>query len=193
MLRPRARWCDAPVCKHALVLDQRVNLRTLIWMYPFVSLIHDTEELATMESFWRENRQRLPLPDALKNRLETTTAQFAVSVAYQFALGAIASAVAWHRDRRGTGSEFFNLALSIRFINVWTHLAQSLALRRYTPGVVTAVTAMLPYSLYVYRRLFGAKRMDQRSLSRSLLAGMVATIPVIASALALGRLRTRSK
>jgi pimeloyl-ACP methyl ester carboxylesterase len=45
-------------------LDCRAGPRTLFWASPTVFLIHDLEEVLTMERFWRENRNRLPIPDA---------------------------------------------------------------------------------------------------------------------------------
>ncbi len=67
-------------------LDRLISSRTVILAFPVVFLTHDGEEVLTTEGFLREHRMTFPLPAALKNQLEVTTAQFAVAVAYLFTL-----------------------------------------------------------------------------------------------------------
>ena len=75
-------------------LDRKIGLGTLFWASPAVFLVHDLEEILTMERFWRENRDRLPIPGALEDRIEATTQQMAAAVACVLATGYLSSYVA---------------------------------------------------------------------------------------------------
>ncbi|MCM3699347.1 HXXEE domain-containing protein [Paenibacillus macerans] len=56
------------------------------------------------------------------------------------------------------GRFFMFLAFNtLFFLHVFTHLGQSLYLKRYTPGVVTAVLVVLPYTTYLFSRMLAEK------------------------------------
>ncbi len=171
-------------------LDRLISLRAVIAASPIVFLVHDLEEVIVTEGFLRENRERLGLPSFLTRRMEATTAQFAVAVAYLFVIVSAISLAAARSLRPGAAINLFATATSIRFLNVFTHLGQALLLRRATPGVVTAVTVALPYSLYALRRLRAENLVDRRSLRQAMIVGAVLGGPVVLSAQAVGRLAT---
>ncbi len=105
-----------------------------------------------MERFWRENRDRIPIPAGLKSRIQaTTTAQIAAAVAFVFAASCYQSYPAARSPIPGARIGFFNAMISIRLLNTLLHLLQTLALLSYAPGTVTALLVSLSYSLYVFR------------------------------------------
>ncbi len=67
-------------------LDRNIYLRTLFWSFSAVFLVYESDEILTAERFWRENRDFLPIPAALKDRIEITTPQMAAAVLCIFAI-----------------------------------------------------------------------------------------------------------
>jgi hypothetical protein len=129
-------------------LDRNIDLRTLFWSFSGVFLVYESDEILTAERFWRENRDSLPIPAALKDRIEITTPQMATAVLCNFAIPLSVSYLAAKPPRRPcAGLEFFNAAVAALFLNACQHAAQTLVMRKHTPGVVTAVTVSLPYSV----------------------------------------------
>ena len=168
-------------------LDRKIGLETLFWVSPAVFLAHDLEEVLTMERFWRENRDKLPIPDALKDRIEATTEQMGAAVACVLAAGYLSSYLAAGSPGGDARMRLFDAVAAVRFVNALAHLLQTLALRRYTPGSVTALTVSLPTSLYVFRRLRAEGIVAERPLTRWIFDGMLLHGPVVLGAQIAGR------
>lgn len=172
-------------------LDRRLELRVVIWAFPAAFLLHDIEEILTMERHARQYPP--PVPAAFRDLARVTTPQVVVAVAYEFVLCCAVSALTTRRLRRGLAMNLYATAVAILFLNVLTHLGQSLRARHYTPGLLTAPTIALPYTLYLCRRLRRAGLLDRRALGGALVGGGLAGLPVVVSALWLGRLATRRR
>lgn len=172
-------------------LDRWVNTKALICAFPAVFLIHDLEEVLTTEGFLRENRDRLPLPSSIKTRVTVTTNQFALAVTFLFGIVSAISYLAARSLKPGRAMQLFAAITSLLFLNVFTHLGQSLLVRRPTPGVVTAVTVGLPYSLYTLRRLRREKLIGEKGLPRTMVTAALLGLPTVLSAHAVGRLAAR--
>ncbi len=140
-----------------------------------------------MERFWRENRDHLPIPAGLKDQIEATTAQMAAAVAFVFAASCYTSYLAARSPVPGARIDFFNTMTSIRLLNALLHLLQTVALRSYTPGVITALLVSLPYSLYVFRRLRAEDLVTARALYRALGLDALLHTPVALGAQTAGR------
>lgn len=174
-------------------LDRTVGLETVIWAFPVAFLIHDGEEVLTAERFWREHRDRLPLPGGITRRGKITTAAIGVGVGYEFILVCLTSLLAARSRRPGRAMNLFTAALAVLFLNVFTHLGQTAWLRAYTPGVVTAPLVALPYTLYAFHRLFQAGLITPRSFARAMAAGALLGIPLVLSAHLVGLIVTRRR
>ena len=168
-------------------LDRKIGFATLIWASPAVFLVHDLEEVLTMERFWRENRDRLPIPDALKNRIEATTEEMAAAVACVTAAGYLSSYLAAGSPGGDAKMRLFDAVAAVRFVNALAHLLQTLALRSYAPGSVTALVVSLPASLYVFHRLRAEGLVAKRPFSRWLLDGVLLHGPAVFGAQVAGR------
>ncbi|HEX2923512.1 MAG TPA: HXXEE domain-containing protein [Chloroflexota bacterium] len=168
-----------------------VSLRTVILASPAVFLLHDLEELLTMERFLRENRESLPIPAALKDRLNTTTGQFAVAIAWPFPICAAVSSMAAKSLVPGAVTHAFAVMICGRFLNALTHVGQSLLFRKRSPGLISAVFVVLPYSAYTLRRLQKAGLVGERELPRMMAEGGLLMGAAIPCALAVGRMAVR--
>ncbi|MFS0839746.1 HXXEE domain-containing protein [Paenibacillus sp. 1P03SA] len=138
-----------------MLIDDYISLNSVVWLFLAAFMIHDFEEIIFVEPWMKKNYKRLrprvpgPWQRLFQEMSGVTSSQFAVAVFVEFILFV---PVAYLAAERGIWALFigFNALL---FIHVFTHLGQSVLLRAYTPGVVTAVMVVLPYSVYLFYRL----------------------------------------
>ena len=158
-----------------------MSITTWIWAAPAVFLVHDAEEVLTVEPWLEVHRAELPA--ALQRFAAETTEQFALAVALLF-VGFLAVAVHGARQaRRGRASLPFLLAAGALVANGLTHLAQGAYFQAHTPGVATALVLVLPYGYFLGARLLATGLITRRTLGAALAAGVVAQIPIAALAL----------
>lgn len=154
----------------------------MIWAFPLAFVVHDLEEILTMERFVQKNRERFPKP--LRGFAAITTLQFTIGVTILFALILLALFLATRPQRDMT---LFTICLAIFLLHVITHVALSFFFRSYTPGLVTAVLVVLPYSLYAFHRLFTDGLLSTDDVTTSLLVGAVLAVPIIVGVRQLGK------
>lgn len=170
------------------------NLKWLCWLLPPVFLAHDLEEIVMLAPWLARHRSRLA-ELATKNRLarrlvasiDLTPAQFSLAVIFELVIILAATLWAFFEIRPGAGFYFFLILLGAMFLHVFTHLAQPILFRGYTPGLVTAVSLVLPVSLYLYRRFFQAGLINWTTIAWTVPLGGVILLPVILTGHALGR------
>ncbi|HLZ80332.1 MAG TPA: HXXEE domain-containing protein [Ktedonobacteraceae bacterium] len=168
------------------VLDSQLSLNQVIWAFPLAFLIHDLEEIFTMERFTHENRERFP--KFLRNIGAISTTQFIAGVGVLFVLTLLAAYLATKSQHE---MDVFTIALMIFLIHVMGHVIFLIYFRRYTPGLITAVVIVLPYSLYAFHRLFSANLVGSESFNISLLVGALLLVPLLLVVRQLGKLLTR--
>ena len=159
---------------------REVSLETFLRWSPAIFLVHDLEEILTMEQFWLANRDRIPIPEAIKDRIAVTTAQMAAAVAFVLAASCYTSHIAARSPETKARVGLLNVMVSVRLFNGLFHLSQTLALRGYTPGVATALLVSLPYSVYIFYRLRAEELVTTRALYRAL--GLGALLPYTGAA-----------
>ena len=62
----------------------------------------------------------------------------------------------------------FTATLNVFFLQAFSHVGQTLIFRGYTPGVITALFIVIPYSLLTYYRLFELGLIDGYLLFESI-------------------------
>ena len=121
----------------------------LLWLVPVFLTIHNLEEAPFMESWYK----RLPM----KIPLTITSRQFVIAVAFITLAGFVLTYVGVEYLGNQTG---YLLVLGIQAILLFNafvpHIATTIRFRVYSPGVVTAILIMLPFSFYLFRRAFEA-------------------------------------
>jgi hypothetical protein len=173
-------------------LDSVIDLHTLIWLFPVFFMIHDFEEIIWVESWTEIHVETLyatvpkPFKRVVKSFHGMKSSQFAVAVALEFIIFLPVTLMAsdFHHYLLFIG---FNLIL---FLHVFTHLGQSLLLKMYTPGVVTAVFVLPPYTFYLFHRFAHAGILHWGNAWISLLAAMP-LLPIILLGHRLGKLIVR--
>lgn len=152
-------------------LNERVDLVSVLWLFPIVFVFHDFEEILTVEQWLAHRGERVlaKIPAFARRLLADTfrmnTRLFAQDVLwiYSFIVAAAAAAVFFSVYLP------FLVMLAVFFLHVFTHAAQALLLRMYTPGVATAGLLVLPYSLYAYYRLLASGTISWDEIALSLI------------------------
>jgi hypothetical protein len=129
-------------------------------------MMHDLEEIITVEHFMTRRKNeviaRFParIRPLVERNLSMKTAQFAVAVAWLFLIISVITVFTVHSLEGGGNFLLFLALLNVFFLHVFTHVGQSIVFRGYTPGVVTAILVVFPYSLYTYYRLLESGFID---------------------------------
>ena len=132
-----------------------MSFKNIIWLGPVVFLIHDLEEV-----FWTQlwiERNRFLFEDTRFERVIEVMGfqpvKFGLVVALITILYGIISYFATRQIQAGLSMNLYVSTLLILFVNVFTHAGQTVLLGMYTPGVVTAVLVVLPYTVIAFRAL----------------------------------------
>ncbi|MER7465309.1 HXXEE domain-containing protein [Streptomyces sp. NPDC097981] len=96
-------------------------------------VLNDAEEIATMARFSRMPQRRVNIAIGL--------------------MGCIVTAASAAGARTGGRSRFFRTTVTGFGLHGVTHLLSAAALGRYTPGVATAPTVVIPYAVWAARRM----------------------------------------
>ena len=144
--------------------------------------VHDLEEVATMPGWARGHvpglRQRYPrVPERVWRRLEATDGrEFATAVAL---MAVVVASAAGAGHRTGGRSGFYQGALNGFGLHALVHMAQAVAVRGYTPGVVTSPLVVIPFTLWARGRLRRAgvlRPARPRDVAQGLVLAGVATV-----------------
>jgi hypothetical protein len=154
--------------------------------------VHDAEEWFTMAP-WSQRQARnagggLPVFGPFRNGVSPAHARTAIAV-----MGVIVAVSSAQGARSDGRSRLFQAGLLGFGLHALGHLAASARLRGYTPGVITAPTVVLPFSLWAWRELGAAE--VRRDTGRTVRDAAV-VIPVslaVAHLAARAGLRARSR
>ena len=143
-------------------MEQWLNVQTLIWLFPIIFVFHDLEEIIMVEKWMDKNSgviyDKLPrkIADKVIKQFSMSTAQFSVAVLVIFVFVSSSTYMASQYINHGPfgNIHLFAVMLSIFFLHVFTHIGQSVFLRSITPGVITSIFIVFPYSILLFNSLF---------------------------------------
>ena len=161
-------------------LDAHISIESLSWLFLAVFMIHDLEEIIWIEPWFKKNYKKVAhaIPGTaqslLKSMASITSSQFAVAVGIEFIL--FIPITFWAAEYH----QFFIFigVNSILFLHVFTHIGQSLYVKMVTPGVITAILIVLPYSVYLFYRLLNESLIDWNLILQSIPIGLI-VLPVV--------------
>ncbi|MCM3550707.1 Uncharacterised protein [Niallia circulans] len=162
-------------------LNQSVSIPSLIWLFLAFFMIHDFEEIIFVEGWAKKRYESVyqTIPSFYKPIFRIfngiTSSQFAFAVFIEFIIFIPVTYLA-AEQQMFTWFLGFNV---IAFLHVFTHVGQALLLRMYTPGVITAIIVILPYSLYLFYRLEMEYNIQINDLIASIPYGLT-IIPIVA-------------
>ncbi|WP_409369650.1 HXXEE domain-containing protein [Lysinibacillus sp. 38-6] len=170
------------------------NIHTLIWLFPVFFIIHDFEEIIMLEHWLHHHRHKLykrlpyPLADRIVKQFSMTTAQFAVAVLVVFIVvsGATIAASQYLYNGNVMKLYVFIVVTLVFFIHALTHIGQTILLRSITPGSVTSLFVIIPYSMLLYSSLFSQKLITWQMIFNCLPFGLL-FFPIVLTAQWLGK------
>lgn len=152
----------------------------LLWLVPIFLTIHNMEEAPFMESWSR----RLPI----KLPLRITTRQFMIAVTVITIAGFILTYLGVEYLANQTG---YLIVLGIQVIMLFNafvpHVAMTIRFRMYSPGVVTAITLMMPFSFYLFWRAFQENILNWDQFWVMLMVSPFAVVIIVLLSLKLGK------
>jgi len=173
----------------------RRSVAQILWLLPIVFVIHDGEELLTMPGWIASHQQELDqlarlseVAARLMRSLPTTTTQVAIAIGFILLLFIVVTVGASISSKRGFWVYAYASLLGGLLLHVFTHIAQAMLIGGYAPGVIGAVAAVIPGTLYIYKRLFEAKFLTLKSAAFAALIGLVLFVPGAMLAHQIGRM-----
>jgi hypothetical protein len=179
--------------------------RRVAWTFPIAFALHDLEEVLTAGR-WQATaedvvRRRFgTVPPGLRRLLDVSPRQMTIAVGVVGVGVGAASAVALADLRRaartgpvepaaGLGAQrLFRAVLMAYSAHGLTHLASSVLLRAYTPGVVTVPLVIAPYSVWAWRTLLHAGvPLKPREVLQDLLFGAPMAVAFVGGGQLIGR------
>jgi hypothetical protein len=128
---------------------------SVTWGLLIAWVVHDTEELLATPRFAPRAaatvRRRFPrLPAAASRMMDIGATRMAVAI---LLIGVLVAVAAEEGARTGGRSPFFQVVLAGFGIHAVFHVGATLATRGYTPGIVTAVVVVAPFSVWAWLQL----------------------------------------
>lgn len=162
------------------VMIVTVTMQSLVWFFLVAFMLHDLEEIIFVESWIKKHKQQvmhkvpMRVSKQLDKVLNITSGQFAVAVLLEFIVFIPFTYLAAEQ-----GSYFIFLAINtLLLLHVFTHVGQSLYLKQYTPGVVSAVIVTLPYTLYLFHQLLSEQLVTWTEILLSIPVGFL-VVPLV--------------
>jgi Protein of unknown function with HXXEE motif len=124
-----------------------IPFERLLWLVPIFLTIHNIEEAPFMENWYK----RLPI----KIPLTIKTRQFVIAVTFITLAGFIVTYFGVEYLANQTGYLLVLGMQAILLFNAFVpHIATTIRFHTYSPGVITAILILLPFSFYIFPRAF---------------------------------------
>lgn len=120
-------------------------------------------------------------------RLPTSFAEVAIAIAAIFVVVLVVTFAASRSRRRGFWLYAYSTLLGLLFLHVFTHAAQAVYFRGYVPGLVGALVAVLPGTLFIYKRLLASRLLSWKAAILTAFLGLALFLPAALAVFALSR------
>jgi hypothetical protein len=158
-----------------------VPLERLLWLVPVFFALHNAEEALFFER--RPDLPRLPF------RIEVGRRQFVIAVIFlTIAAFAFTYIALVHVPDEGGRWLVLGMQVIILFNAVIPHLAATVLLCRYNPGVVTGVALTFPLSGYLLRRALTEQVFSPGQIGLWLVVAPFAIVLLVVISLGIGKL-----
>lgn len=160
-------------------IDRSLTFKQVLWLVPVVLTLHNIEEALTMPSWVM---QHLPLIESnlpFDIRIQFTPSQLLLSLGIATLVPVVVTLLCINGEKKSKRINFLFLLQAIILINVFVpHIAVSLRILNYNPGVLTAVCFNLPFSLYLFRRAYREDYLARREFASLFLVACFVYPPI---------------
>lgn len=159
------------------------KFKRLLLLFPPLYLIHDIEEIITVEKFLEENSNIIPF--------SVTTLEFSFAFTLLWILASIGCFKAFFGKRfigmKPTTFLAF-LVPGILLANGIGHLMQFIFFKDYVPGIFTSIIILYPYSFFTARFFITERVITKKRLLSYLVLGFFIQAPLAFMALYISKL-----
>lgn len=135
-----------------------MELHNAIWLLVVVFMIHDFEEIISVEK-WAKSKQHLieekshPIKRIIWQFWNLNSHAFAKRDLFIFLTTSSVAFLAVQFIDYAWSTYLLNLFLIIIFLHNIVHVLQSIIMKTYTPGLYTAILLVTPYTIYLFIRM----------------------------------------
>jgi hypothetical protein len=158
---------------------------TIVWLLFISLLVHDLEEILffgqldiQQDSGILRISDQLPVVLWITQSRATNPKENNLAIALMGVLVLGVAAMGYFNPGKW-GLVIFGVFLGGYFLHSFTHLGQSIILKKYTPGVITAITVVFPASVFIYVKLFNFKLLNLREALITAFIGLAIFVPLI--------------
>ena len=143
--------------------DRLLTFTQVLWLVPVVLTLHNIEEALTMPRWVMQNLPFIQNNLPFNIPVRFTPSQLLGSLGIATIVPIIITMLCINGGKKSRRMFFLFLLEAIILINVFVpHIAVSIRLMSYNPGVLTAVCINLPFSLYLFRRAYRENYLSPR-------------------------------
>lgn len=153
------------------------SLKKLILLFPFLYLLHDIEEIVTVEKFLSSHSDIIPF--------HVTAVEFSLAFTLLWLVASIGCfKAAAGRSFLGMKPVVFVSFLipGILLANGIGHLFQFTFFRSYVPGIVTSLLIIFPYSFFTAKQLIAERLLTVKRFLGYLILGFILQVPAALAA-----------
>lgn len=163
------------------MIDEKIT--KFIWLFPILFLIHDIEEILTIEGFIKENSKIIPI--------QITTFQFAFAFIVLWIV-ALLGCYYSSNGKRYLGMSpytfFYFLVPGIFLANGFGHVMQFVFFHSYVPGIITTIIVIFPYCYVVLKYLLKGNWITKRQFLFYFVLGLILQGPFAIGAILIAKL-----
>jgi len=157
----------------------------IIWLLFISWMVHDLEEILFFDRLDLQSDPRVrgfsaqsPLVRSIIQSRSGSQKENRIAI-FLMGLLILGAAAAGYFHPQGWGMVVYGVFLGGYSLHSLTHLAQTLAFGKYTPGLVTALTVVLPSSLIIYSKLIADQLLTTGNILTTAFAGMIIFVPLV--------------
>lgn len=155
-----------------------MRLHTVMWLFPIALTLHNLEEVVWFP-VWSQRAGLWHSP--------VGASEFRIAVVILTLMGFVVTYWSFRGGKEGLGTYLLAGFAFAMLLNVIFHVAATVALREYAPGVVTAVFVNLPVMSYLLLRMFRERWVTWPKAIVALVLVPVTLVLLIPSLLFVGR------
>lgn len=169
-----------PITDAEVVLAQKEEFSRLVWAVPLFIMIHNSEEALTMPRWLHEHMPAVAQQYGLPLTHIPSPGELYLALAMGTAVPFLITFFAAMAGPRSFGLYLLAGIQSVMLTNaIVPHLIATILLRAYTPGVITAVFVVIPFSIFWFRRILKCDFVAVRPLIFSIVLGAMAYGPIM--------------
>ncbi|OIK15945.1 hypothetical protein BIV60_07040 [Bacillus sp. MUM 116] len=178
------------------ILYQPFKIATIIWLFPIIFMFHGLEEIITNEGFMTKYKNKVPktflvnITLTMKKKLGAKSVQLSISIAWILIFISVITIMTACLLPIAANFLLFIAIFNVFFLQAFSHIGQTVIFQGYTPGVITALFIVIPYSLLTYYRLFELGFIDGHLLFKSIPLTIL-MVPILLMGNILGRKLSR--